>query len=100
MARSPDSGDAREKMRLVQAKLRSGYGLNPYRVLCVREDASPTDIRVSYKKLALKYHPDKAEVKETAAAVFKMISEANSILSDEEKKREYDMRKAILRARR
>lgn len=100
MARSPDSNDAREKLKQVQAKLRAGHVLNPYRVLSIPDDASSTEIRLAYKKLALKYHPDKAEVKETAAAVFKMVSEANTILSDEDKKREYDTRRAILRGRR
>jgi len=60
-----------------------------YAVLKLTPDASVKDIRRSFRRLALKYHPDKNS--ETGAeAVFKELSEAYAVLNDPEKKQEYD----------
>lgn len=59
---------------------------NLYDVLEVSSSASQTDIKKAYKKLAMKYHPDRGGDPEK----FKKISEAYSILSDDEKRRRYD----------
>lgn len=58
-----------------------------YKVLGVEKSASQDDIKKAFRKLAHKYHPDKAGGDE---AKFKEISEAYAILSDERKRREYD----------
>jgi molecular chaperone DnaJ len=60
-----------------------------YDALGVPRNASKDDIKGSYRKLALQYHPDRNKAPE-AAEKFKEISEAYAILSDDEKRRQYD----------
>jgi DnaJ-class molecular chaperone len=69
---------------------------DPYKILGVTKDASATEIKKAYRTLALKNHPDKQtnEVeREKACAVFSKIASAYEILSDEEERRQYDLRK-------
>lgn len=61
-----------------------------YGILGVERDADEGAIRKAYRKLSRKYHPDKNQGDEEAAKKFQAISEANEILSDEEKKFLYD----------
>ena len=62
-----------------------------YAVLGVSKEATPEEIRKAYKKLAIKWHPDKhVDDKKEAEEKFKEIAEAYSVLSDPDKKREYD----------
>ena len=62
-----------------------------YEVLGVSREATPEEIRKSYKKLAIKWHPDKhVDDKKEAEEKFKEIAEAYSVLSDPDKKKEYD----------
>ncbi len=60
-----------------------------YEVLGVSKDASEKDIKSSYRKLAMKYHPDKSDAPDTEEK-FKEISEAYAVLSDTDKRRQYD----------
>jgi molecular chaperone DnaJ len=61
-----------------------------YEVLGVERTAEPDEIKKAYRKLALKYHPDKNPGDKTAEEQFKELGEAYEILSDPEKRALYD----------
>jgi molecular chaperone DnaJ len=61
-----------------------------YNVLGVERGASEDDIKKAYRKMAMKYHPDKNPGDESAEAKFKEVAEAYDVLSDEGKKSNYD----------
>jgi curved DNA-binding protein len=61
-----------------------------YKILGVNKNASKEDIKKSYRKLAMKYHPDHTKGNKSAEEKFKKISEAYAVLSDEEKRKQYD----------
>ena len=66
---------------------RGKYDTDPYKILGVTRDATKKQIKKAYRKLALKYHPDKHALKSKAEKqkmeeVFKTVKEAYSIVSD------------------
>ena len=61
-----------------------------YEVLGVVKSSSPEEIKKAYRKLALKYHPDKNKGDKTAENKFKEAGEAYHVLSDKERKTSYD----------
>jgi curved DNA-binding protein len=61
-----------------------------YKILGVDKNASQKDIQKAYRKLARKFHPDVNPGDKTAEEKFKEINEANEVLSDPEKRRQYD----------
>lgn len=62
-----------------------------YKTLQVDEKATQEEIKKSFKKLALKYHPDKNSGDKSSEEQFKKIQEAYAVLSDPEKRKNYDM---------
>ena len=64
-----------------------------YELLGVQKSASETEIKKAYRKLAIKFHPDKSpeDKKEEYTKKFQEISEAYEVLSDVEKRKKYDM---------
>ena len=61
-----------------------------YKILGVDKNASPEDIKKAYRKLAVKYHPDKNKDDKKAEERFKEVNEANEVLGDPEKRKQYD----------
>ncbi len=63
-----------------------------YEILGVTRNATPEKIKKAYRKLAVKYHPDKNPGDKVAEEKFKEASNAYSVLSDQEKRKVYDTR--------
>ena len=69
-----------------------------YKILGIDESATKDDIKKAYKKLARQYHPDNNKGDKGAEARFKEISEAYSILSNDQKRAEYDQMRRLFEA--
>jgi curved DNA-binding protein len=61
-----------------------------YKILGVNKTASDNEIKKAYRKLAMKYHPDHTKGDKSDEEKFKKISEAYAVLSDKEKRKQYD----------
>ncbi len=61
-----------------------------YKVLGVSKNATQDEIKKAFRKLAVKYHPDKTKGDKAAEQKFKEVNEANEVLSDKEKRKKYD----------
>ena len=66
-------------------------GKDYYKILGVSKDVSDKDLKKAYRKLAMKYHPDQNQGDKKAEESFKEVNEAYAVLSDKEKRRQYDM---------
>jgi curved DNA-binding protein len=62
-----------------------------YEILGLNKNATSDDIKKAYRKMAMQYHPDRNPGNKSAEEKFKEMSEAYAILSDPEKKRQYDL---------
>src|ERR1035438_8928656 len=61
-----------------------------YKTLGVDKKSSQEEIKKAFRKLAIKYHPDKNQGDKKSEEKFKEINEANEVLSDPEKRKKYD----------
>ena len=66
-----------------------------YKVLGVSKDAKPEEIKKAFRKIARENHPDAKPGDKKAEAKFKEASEANSVLSDPKKRKEYDEQRSL-----
>lgn len=69
-----------------------------YKILEVAPQATPQEIKKSFRRLALQFHPDKNEGDHLAEAQFKEIQEAYEILSDPDQRKEYNYKRWHLRS--
>ena len=65
-------------------------GRDLYKILDLKRNATPDEIKKAYRKLTLKYHPDKNQGDDEAKKMFHDVADAYEILSDTEKRRKYD----------
>ena len=63
-----------------------------YKILGVQENATADDIKKAYRKLALEFHPDRNPDNKESEEKFKEINEANDVLSDDKKRKDYENR--------
>ncbi|XP_075535804.1 uncharacterized protein LOC142571382 [Dermacentor variabilis] len=74
--------------------------LDYYKILGVQQTAPLEDIKKAYRRLCLRWHPDKnPDNKEKAEQNFRSVAQAYQTLSDEKKRKEYDYQCALLRGR-
>lgn len=83
----PTSNSSQSSTTLDSSDTKEDY----YVLLGVTKTASEAQIKTAYRKLALKYHPDRNHGSAVASEQFKIVSEAYSVLSDPNSRRQYDL---------
>ena len=73
------------------SKVKMNSNESYYTTLGIEEDASSDEIKKAYRKLSLKYHPDRNQGDIEKVKIFQQVNEAYETLSDPEKKMQYDM---------
>eukprot|EP00002_Diphylleia_rotans_P002926 TRINITY_DN1191_c0_g2_i3.p1 TRINITY_DN1191_c0_g2~~TRINITY_DN1191_c0_g2_i3.p1 ORF type:complete len:498 (+),score=131.33 TRINITY_DN1191_c0_g2_i3:91-1584(+) len=90
----PENRDYAEDLRQAKLAQKRAGRKDLYKILEVSKDADQNEIKKAYRRLALQWHPDKHSSTEETHAIadkkFKEIGEAYAILSDEQKKQQYD----------
>ena len=89
---SQEEQEAKKKVKEAEIALKQSKEKNYYKILDVSRTATPKEIKSAYRKLALRWHPDKVSEseKEEAEKKFQDIGEAYEVLSDEELRAKYD----------
>lgn len=91
----PNGFSVEQKIKEAKMKAKQAAKKDYYKILGVEKNASDDEIKKAYRKLALKWHPDRnqgsEEEKTKADKMFKDINEAYSVLSDPNKRRQFDM---------
>src|SRR5258707_7043541 len=85
--RRPTTGDRQPGKRILPAAMAEK---DYYDLLGVKKSATDEELKKAYRNLAKKYHPDKNKGNKEAENKFKEISEAYAVLSDKEKREQYD----------
>ena len=90
----PSAFNVQSKLREAKLELKKASRKDYYKILGVEKNASDAEIKKAYRKLALRWHPDKnsqtEETKVEAEKKFKDIGEAYAVLSDGTKRQRYD----------
>ncbi|KAK9862560.1 hypothetical protein WJX84_007717, partial [Apatococcus fuscideae] len=88
----PGTPGISESISKAKTEAKKAKRVDYYKLLEIPQDANDYDIKKAYRRAALKWHPDKAptEERDDAEKKFKMLGEANSVLSDAAKRERYD----------
>jgi len=87
---SPEEPGIAKDIKNAEMELKKSKRKDYYKLLGIEKDATDTDIKKAYRKLAVRWHPDKNPGDEEAEAKFKDIQEAHETLIDPQKRERYD----------
>ncbi|KAJ4361975.1 hypothetical protein N0V83_010916 [Neocucurbitaria cava] len=87
---NPSEPGIAKEIRDAELELKKSKRKDYYKILGLQKDATETEIKKAYRKLAIVHHPDKNPDDEDAADRFKEIQEAHETLSDPQKRERYD----------
>ncbi|CAG9937535.1 unnamed protein product [Clonostachys rosea f. rosea IK726] len=86
----PEDREVMKEIRKAELELKKSQRKDYYKIMGLEKDAGDNEIKKAYRKLAVKYHPDKNPGDEKAEAMFKDLQEAYETLSDPQKRAAYD----------